>query len=295
MNTDISIIYHLGAPFTDDDQLTWSLRQDNQLMIDNGVLIRRPKEYRIAIKALLDKLRGTAPSVADQEKLLQSIIRKQDVRRIIMSDPTFMGSPVWMFFGGDFYPNAGKNTAAIRNLFPQNPCEFYLGISNPASFVPTAFKDQTKRRYEQFVEGVDLSKLRWSEVIHSIQRANPGCPVTVWCNEDTPIIWPKVLRSFAGLGPDVRLKGELDILRGLMSDDNVELLIKYLAERPDLSEKQRQQIRMIFLERFALEEAVEDEIDLPGWTEQLVDHLTDIYEDDVAHIQQMPGVTLISL
>jgi hypothetical protein len=294
MNNSTSIIYHIGAPFTDSEQLTWSLRQDNQMMVDNGVMIRRPKEYRVRIKEMLAELQGDIPSVVDQERLLASITKKQEFDRLILSDPTFMGSPVWMFFGGSLYPNVAKNTAAIRNLFPDNPCEFYLGISNLTSFVPAAFKAQNKKDYAQFIDGTDLFSVRWSEVIQNIQKAVPGCPVTVWCNEDTPIIWPTILREFAGLDSQTRLKGELDIMRNIMSETSFKLLIKYLDERPKLTEIQRRRIRVIFLEKFALEEAIEEEIDLPGWTEETIDRLTETYEEDVDQIQRLPGVNFIS-
>ena len=101
------------------------------------------------------------------------------------------------------------------------------------------------------------------------------------------------MREFACLDPQIRLEGELDIIRGIMPEKYVDLLIKYLDERPNLSEIQRRRIRAIFLEKFAIEDEIEEEIDLPGWTEQLVDELTDKYEDDVELIQRMPSVNFI--
>ena len=41
-------------------------------------------------------------------------------------------------------------------------------------------------------------------------------------------------------------------------------------------------------------EEVEEEIDLPGWTEDTVAVLTDSYEEDVLRIASMPGVRFIS-
>lgn len=294
MRTDINIVYHLGAPHTDNDKVTWSLRKDAALLVDKGIMLRRPKEYRPLIKEMILELKGEEPSIVDQEALLASIIRNQQVDRLIMSDSRFLGVPAWMLYGGGFYLNAPRNSARIRNLFPDNPCEFYLGISNPASFIPAVFNAQTDRTYEQFLDGTDLAAVRWSTVIHQIQLANPECPLTVWCNEDTPIIWPTVLREMAGLDPQARLQGELDIIQEIMSPEGVELLVKYLEERPNLTEIQRRRIRGIFLEKFYLDDAVEEEIDLPGWTDETVDALTDIYEDDIERIEGLPGVTFIT-
>ena len=294
MRTDINIVYHLGAPHTDNDQITWSLRKDAQLLTDKGVMLRRPKEYRPQLKEMIVELKGDEPSVADQEKLLASIVRNQPVDRLIMSDARFLGVPAWMLYGGAFYSNAAKNTARIRDLFPDNPCEFHLGISNPANFIPAVFNTQPDKSYEQFLDGADLATIRWSDVISAIQQENPECPLTVWCNEDTPIIWPTILREIAGLDPQTRLQGELDVIQEIMSQNGIDLLIKYLDERPNLTEIQRRRIRGIFLEKFYLDDAVEEEIDLPGWTDETIDALTGIYEDDIERIEGLPGVNFIA-
>lgn len=294
MRTDINIVYHLGAPHTDNDQITWSLRKDAGMLAEKGIMMRRPREYRPLIKEMILELKGEEPSIVDQEGLLSAIIKNQQVDRLIMSDSRFLGVPAWMLYGGKFYQNAGKNTRRIRNLFPDNPCEFHLGISSPANFIPAVFTAQSDKTYEQFIDGVELATIRWSDVISQIQQQNPDCPITVWCNEDTPIIWPSILREIAGLDPQVRLLGELDVLEKIMSPDGVELLVKYLKERPGLSEIQRRRIRGIFLEKFYVDDAVEEEIDLPGWTDETVDALTDIYEDDIERIEHLPGVNFIS-
>ncbi len=294
MRTDINIVYHLGAPQTDNDQITWSLRKDAELLAEKGVMMRRPKEYRQVLKDMILELKGEEPSIVDQENLLSAIVKNQQVDRLIMSDPRFLGVPSWMLYDGAFYQNAAKNTARIRDLFPDNPCEFYLGISNPATFIPAVFNVQTDKNYEQFVGNCDLASLRWSTIIGQIQEENPDCPLTVWCNEDTPIIWPTVLREIAGLDPQTRLAGELDVIQEIMSEDGVALLIKYLDERPNLTEIQRRRVRGIFLEKFFLDEAVEEEIDLPGWTDATVDALTQIYDDDVERIESLSGVNFIT-
>lgn len=295
MRTNTNIVYHLGAPHTDNELVTWSLRKDSRLLVKKGTMLRRPKAYRSILSEMIAELQGEKPSIVDQETLLDSIVGNRQVDRLIMSNSKFLGSPIWMFHGGSFYPNAAKNTANIRNLFPDNPCEFFLGIANPASFIPTSFKAQVEKDYEQFISGADLFAIRWSDVIGRIQAANPDCPITVWGNEDTPIIWPSVLREIAALDPQTRLKGELDVIREIMSPDGVELLIKYLDERPNLTEIQRRRIRAIFLEKFFLDDAVEEEIDLPGWTDETVDRLTENYEDDLERIEHMSGVNFISL
>jgi len=295
MRTDIKTVYHLGAPNTDHEKLTWSLRKDSVLLAENGVMLRRPKHYRSLLAKMIEELQGEMPSPEKQETLLNAIIRDQKVDRLIMTNSRFLGVPAWMFYGGAFYKQVARNTTALRNLFPNNPCEFFLGIANPASFIPAAFNMQSEKDYHQFMDGIDLETVCWSDVVSRIQTANPDCPITVWCNEDTPVIWPTILREIAGLDPNSRLKGELDVINEIMSEEGVNQLAKYLDEHPEMSESQRRQVRAAFLEKFFLNDAIEEEADLPGWTEDTVETLTELYEDDVERIEQMSGVNFISV
>jgi len=72
-----------------------------------------------------------------------------------------------------------------------------------------------------------------------------------------------------------------------------------------MTEMQKRPVIAAFLDKHAIEDeidkhAIEDEIaeelDMSGWTEALVDELTDVYvyDDDVLAIQRIPGVTLIA-
>ncbi|MCI5096467.1 MAG: hypothetical protein MRY77_09145 [Rhodobacteraceae bacterium] len=57
---------------------------------------------------------------------------------------------------------------------------------------------------------------------------------------------------------------------------------------------QKRRVMGAFLDKFAIDDMVEDELDLEGWTEELVDEMTERYEEDTYVIQQMPGVNLIA-
>ena len=48
------------------------------------------------------------------------------------------------------------------------------------------------------------------------------------------------------------------------------------------------------LGRHARPEAVLETVTLPGWTQDLVDEMTDLYEEDVAMIAALPGVEFLA-
>lgn len=293
-NRDISLAFHIGAPNTDNGQLTWSLRKDAQRLLERGIMVRRPGTYMGAINQMLRKQDQEFLSEEEREALLAGIVKDQDVSRIIMTNSGFLGVPGWMLSGGRLYRNAGKNAAGLRGVFPGNPCEFFLGLRNPATLIGPVFQSQSSRSWTQFASNTDFLSLRWSEVVADIRQSNPGCRVTVWCNEETPVIWPNILGHVTGLGEGFRFSGELDITRGIISEAGYERLEAYLADRPGLSEEQRERVRSLFLSYFHSEEAVEEEIDLPGWSQQLVDEMTEVYHQDTDLIRYMPGVTFLT-
>lgn len=291
---DITLAFHIGAPNTDNGQLTWSLRKDAQPLLERGVMIRRPGTYMPAVTSLMRKQHKGLLTDQEREALLASIVKDQDVSRLILTNSGFLGVPGWMLSGGRLFRNAGSNAAALRRVFPGNPCEFFLGLRDPAALIGPVFRSQSGRTWEQFAGRTDFLNLRWSDVVADIQEHNPGCRLTVWCNEETPVIWPGILGHVTGLGSSFRFSGEFDITRGIISEQGYERLEAYLSSRPGLSEDQRERVHELFLTYFHSEAAVEEEIDLPGWSQPLVDAMGETYLADTELIRRMPGVTFLS-
>ncbi|GLO72612.1 hypothetical protein MACH17_41290 [Phaeobacter inhibens] len=289
----LTVALHIGAPFTDEDQLVWSLRKDAGRLLKDGVLVRRPGTYMQELTDLKGRAAKADVSEEDCGAFLDGVLREADVSRVVLSMSSILGMPAWMLNGGRLYKNAGANTAALRSVFPQMRCEFFLGLCNPATLVPTAFGAQTQKDWYDFAGDTDLMALRWSEVVGDILSANPECGITVWCNEETPVVWPQVLGQVTGQGAGYRFAGETDILRQAMTEEGTRRLEAYLTARPKLSEAQRDQVRELFLSYFHSEDAVEEEIDLPGWSQGFVDMMTDCYFEDVELIRNIPGVTVI--
>jgi hypothetical protein len=131
-------------------------------------------------------------------------------------------------------------------------------------------------------------------VVNQITAQNPGVPLTVWCDEETPLIWPEVLQAVSGHGPKLELVETDELLALIMNDIGLARLKTYMTEHPPQGVQQRRRVVTAFLEKFARPEKVDFEIDMPGWTDDLVDKMTDRYSADVEVIRQMPGVTFLT-
>jgi hypothetical protein len=61
-----------------------------------------------------------------------------------------------------------------------------------------------------------------------------------------------------------------------------------------MNETQKRRVIAAFLDKFAVEDAIEEELDVPGWTDDFIEHLSTAYDDDLADIQRIPLVNLIT-
>ena len=98
------------------------------------------------------------------------------------------------------------------------------------------------------------------------------------------------MREIAGLELGQGIIGEFDLLREIMSTEGMRRFEAYLQSHPDMTEMQKRRVISAFLDKFALEE----EVDLAGWDDDLMDDMTDVYDEDMLEVQRIPGVTLIA-
>ncbi|MES2667733.1 MAG: hypothetical protein V4712_16720 [Pseudomonadota bacterium] len=287
------IVYHLGAHCTDEDRLVRCLLTNQAALAEQGIVVPSPLQYRKLLRDTAVQLKGRPASVDMQALVLEQIMQQDSADRLILSWDSFLSFPQWAL-RGMIYPFAGERIRAFTHIFPEIGAEFHMALRNPATFLPALFEKQKVKAYAEFMEGTDPARLRWSDVIAQIRAQNPDAPLTIWCDEDTPLIWPEVLQAVSGHLPGTRLADTDDLLTSIMAPDGLARMRNYMEGHPPENPLQRRRIISAFLDKFALPDRVEMEFDLPGWTPALVDQMTATYLDDLSLIAGMDGVTLIS-
>lgn len=290
----MDVIYHLGAHCTDDGLLVGTLLKNRPLLSQGGVVVGAPGRFRTPLREALQMLDGASASPELQETLLDSITEEDSIDRLVLSNENFLGVVPRAIGAGLFYPMAEARAAGLRGLFPEAGCEFFVAIRNPAAFLPAVFAQLRDADYGRFMEGTDPHALRWSDMIARLRAGAPDAPLTVWCDEDTPLIWPEVLRAVAGADEAVPISGGDGRLAEVMTPQGLAKLQAYLAENPAPTITHRRRVAAAFLEKFALDEALEEEFDLPQWTEGHVERLSEAYEADTAVIAAMEGVRFLA-
>lgn len=289
----MQIVYHIGANCTDQDLLLKSLLKNSESFDSLGVKIPRPSKYRSLIRKTIQSLNGKFPPSNTREILLDAILNDEQCNRLVMSHSQFMCVHRRVFENSIFYELAEQKLRGLDNLFPEDEIEIFLGLRNPATFIPEIYNDSPVDKFTDFIRGTDPLKLRWSDLVARIRSFLPRASLTVWCNEDTPLIWAQLIRELAGVDSFTKITGGFDLLSVIISTEGLRAFVTYLKANPPKTEQQKRDIIAAFLEKYSLIEEVEDEVDIPGWTQEFLAQLTANYDDDVDNIKRLEGVNFI--
>ncbi|PVA10643.1 hypothetical protein DC366_07080 [Pelagivirga sediminicola] len=290
----MQLVLHAGAHITDEDRLLKCLTANQDELAERGTQVPFPKEYRKLMRDVLHAAAQGAIAPDTREVLLDALGMQPEPDRLILSNPGFFGTPKMAASGGAFYTSAARRTQIFREIFANDEIEMFFAICNPATFLPTILAQTKFDSIGAYLGGTDPREMRWSDMIGQVREAIPNVPITVWCNEDTPLIWGQILREMAGVDHGVPLKGEHALLREIMTKAGMARFDAYLADHPGMTEMQKRRVISAFLDKFADQDAIEEELDLPGWTEELVDELSDLYDEDAYRIGRIPGISLIT-
>lgn len=290
----MQVILHTGAHCTDDDRLLKSLLKNRDLCSQQGVAVPGPGKFRKLLRQTLMAMRNSPPDDNAREILLDAILDGERPDRVILSNAYLFGAPRASVRKGYLYPNAVESLQHIQQLFPEDEIEMFMGLRDLSGFLPAMFEMSPKDEMLEFLGGADPREMRWSETIRQIREQVPSVRITLWCNEDTPLLWSEIIREMAGLSADAKIEGAHDLLAEIMSQEGMRRFEAYLAAHPVMTEIQHRRVIAAFLGKFALEDQIEEELDVPGWTEELIIELAEIYDDDVNEISRMHGVHVIT-
>ena len=247
----MQIVYHIGANCTDQDRLLKSILKNSETFAQQGVKVPGPGKYRRLIRETIQALEGNQPANDTREILLDAILDDEQCNRLVMSHSQFMCVHRRVFESGVFYALAETKLEGLASLFPDDEIEIFLGLRDPATYLPAIFGDSPVESFSDFMRGVDPLDLRWSDLVARIRKILPNANLTVWCNEDTPLIWAQLIREVAGVDPLTKITGGFDLLSAIMSAEGMKKFVTYLKSNPPQTEQQKRRIIAAFLEKYA--------------------------------------------
>lgn len=289
----MEIALHLGAHLTDETQLRDCLLANKDRLAEQGIVVPRARSYLNLIVDAANHIASGHGAPDAFNRILESVSAPSDARRLVFSAPGLLSKVTDALDSSRFYPGAERRLAALRHIFSGHDVEIFLAIRNPASFVPAYLS--ASRVQEKGASGADIisEDLRWSRLVGDIRRTWPEAKLTIWCDEDTPFIWHRILGLVAGVEPDHEFAGSFEWFNSVMVDGGAAKLAAYLETSPPVDEAHRQRVISVFLDKFCDEDKLEIDVSVTGWDEMRVDVLSELYEEDTDTISSLYGVTLL--
>lgn len=285
------IALHLGADCTDGGTLIRSMLRSRSALAAQSIVVPPPRHYRTLIRAALAVLNGDASAADRVGAILDELVADQSAERTVLFGEGLICEPGQALDGQLLYPLAPLRLAAFRALVSERTIEFQMALCNPAILVPTLAGQPGGG---EPMTGRKARELSWLATLTQIIKTNPGIRLTLWCNEDTPLIWPDVLRAVSGYQGPALLDGDNDLLSALLTDDGYTSLARSLIARPPANAADRRNRISAALEANARTGVLDMDVTLPGWSSEDIAAITEKYIADCAEIARLPGVRFIA-
>jgi hypothetical protein len=289
----MQIAFHIGAHCTDEDRLLKSVLKNAQILAQQGIAVPGPGKYRSLIREAIHGLAGNDLHPDTRDILLETITDTQTPRRLVLSNENFLCVPNRIYEHGVFYPQAETKTRGLHRLFPEDEISLFMAIRNPAGFLQDSLARIQQTRIDANLGVLDPEEIRWSDVIRRIKQGAPDTLLTLWCNEDSPLIWDQLIRRLSGIDPQSPITGGTDLLASLLDPEGMAILSDSLAKAPFDSDADRHDMIAAIWSEHARPDVVDQDIELPELDAASVARLTALYEQDLAVIDAMPGVELL--
>lgn len=289
----MQIILHCGV-YSSDTGLLFEALQKN---LGNAVPLRTqvidPEVTRVVLRKLMRAGRdGHLPDNA-RDILFEVADVRDDTERLILASPAALGTYRDLVAPQVFFPNAVDYLQVVRQIFANDDMAISYAMRNPATLLSSVVRDAKAPNLEQITGPADPMQLRWSELAARLRQAMPDVHMTIWYNEDIPLIWSEILRIMLDLPDDTPLTMAHAPMFKLLQPDDIQKFEDYIAKHPGMIPAQERRVITTFVEKMARPEMIEEEIGIDGWTQDYVDDLTRHYEADQPMVQAVADVRLI--
>lgn len=291
----MQVAFHVGVLGTDNDKVGQCLAANEAVLRAARVELSPNTLNEPILSEALNALKGGVASPQMEEVIHDALVEQDDTRRLVVSRPTLLGPPRRPLEGDGLLMRAPGQMRALADVVPSAEVEFFIALKNPATYAPDLLQRAT-RSTATLAEGLDPATLRWAPAIRRMLNKLEGLRLVVWCNEDTPLIFPEVVRRIAGLPPETLLVDDNPVAAALLTDEGRARLAQSLTGmEPGAIAARRGATAAVLAEYHdpaALTTRIEG-VEGLAWDQAIIDALTEHYDADVAEIAALPGIEFI--
>lgn len=289
----MQVAIHAGAHFTDEGTLLKLLQTNAKAIGQHGAAYWGGRAYKNTFKPALGPVGERPPAEITLGRFRKIVPKAREINRAVLSSAEYIGERTTALMDGQFYSQAGKRLALLDQLFAEDTVELFVGLRNPGSYIPKVLMSLSPAEREGILRSTDLSCLSWLTMIEDVRDLAPDVKITLWSNEDSPLIWGDLARMLAGLPEDTPLESEYEFLSSLLSAAGKQELQQLTGQGLLPNDAGlKAELAKIFQEHAQIE-AIEEEVELTGWDQDIVSAFTELYEQDLARLQSMPDIRFI--
>ena len=295
----MDIHIHLGTHFSGTADLIGSFDACATQLSAAGRYAPPERNLRRTVRGALQSLDGMPPIAEEQEKLLKALLPSGDtggVTQLLLAEESWVGRTPDAFGADMLYGEIAENAGHVVELFAHNSPKISLSLRNPAVFLHHVYHASNMKQYVgPFLERVAPEEISWLPTIEALRKAAPDAPLTLWCYEDSPLIWPRLMRHLTGL--DLCTAAADDKAFGPLTEalepEGFARFRTYLEKHPPQSDLQFEKIVLAFLDKYAHEAFFDETVDLPGWGSAEIEEVTAGYAEDIDALAEQDGITVL--
>ncbi|WP_417268826.1 hypothetical protein [Celeribacter sp.] len=286
---------HIGVHFTNTTRLLKAVRKNERVYRRHDVIVPPVTAYRAQIDDMVQRLNGQPAAPEDSEAFLETLTAGQtDASGLIMIDERWSGPLEQAFEERMLYASIADRVRRVANVFSGSDVRLSMSIINPATFVGSLLdKGRAAGQANWFTKHVPAHEVSWLPCIDRIQEALPDVPITLWTEEDAPLVWVRILRHLGDLGDDVTMRSPLSAVRSMLSHEGSERLYAYAQKFPPTTTEAFERIALAFLDKYEQVDIVGPAEGIPGWDEDDLEEITAGYDEDIAALSKRDGITVI--
>lgn len=289
----MQIILHCGVFSSDTPLLLSALEENCTLELPYKTQVCDPESTRDILRKILRAGRENQLPEDSRDILLEMANVASDTQRVVIANPAMLGTYQDFVAPGQFFPNAVDYVKVVRQIFSNDELAISYAMRNPATLLSSIITGSQSRVANKILSAADPAGLLWSELAHRLSTAFPDIHLTIWYNEDNPVIWRDILSILLDIPENQPVRKVYAPMWKILSEDSMNKFRAYMAKHPGMIASQERRVIATFVEKFADPDALNEEINVDGWTQDYVDMLTAQYEADQAAVAAVPGVRLI--
>lgn len=271
------------------------LQKNKRLLKSKGIHVLDGDAARRAVSAAVTAFNNHKPIEQVKADLLTAIEADNPKHNsvVVISDG-MSGQIQRPMAGNTFYPAAARRTEILTKILSPYKLKFFLGLRNPATFIPsawgTALMNGSLIRFEDFIEPANIRDLRWAYTLERILPEAPKGSLHVWRIEDYPDIWRDLIGAMTGLSETDKLTQNPKPINSGLSFEGAMQLYEFLAGSGEVAEEERNEVVKELLKSHPSSAEPTDHM---LWGTELIEDLTYRYDDDWYYIERMEDVVAV--